>query len=221
MPEEGIVQYEIALQIDPDSADANNNIGNALLQLHRVDEAVAHYKRALELQPGDADAYNDLGNALLIASRPNEALPEYRRALQLRPDFPAAHANLGRALLKTGQTAEAIAQYETALKLQPGNPGFLNALAWVLATCPDPGYRDGGRATALAQQAYRQAGDSPAILRTLAAAHAQAGHFPEAVEAARRASEQIDPKDAALAGALRNEAALYKAGQPYQAAPGE
>jgi len=214
--EEGIAHYQKALEIDPGNADAHDNLGNALLQTNRVNEAIAHYQKALEIQPGNADAHNNLGNALQLTNRVEEAIPHYRRALEIRPDFASAHANLGRGLLRNGQVDEAISHYERALELQPGNPGFQNALAWVLATCPKAASRNGAKAVELARQAYRLTGDDPAILRTLAAAYAQAGRFPEAVEAARRALELTEPKNTALAGAIRREIGLYEAGCPYK-----
>jgi len=198
---------------------AHSNLGAELLESGQVNEAIAHLQKALEIQPLDADAHNNLGNALLLANRVDEAIPHYRSALEIRPDFGSAHANLGRALLKNGQVDEAISHYEKALELQPENPGFQNALAWVLATCPKAASRNGAKAVELARQAYRLTGDDPAILRTLAAAYAQAGRFPEAVDAARRALELTEPKNTALAGAIRREIGLYEAGNSYRDAP--
>ena len=63
--DEAITHYQKALQINPDYAEAHNNLGNALLQKGRVDEAIAQYQKALQIKPDYAEAHDNLGNALL------------------------------------------------------------------------------------------------------------------------------------------------------------
>ncbi len=66
--------------------------------------------------------------------------------------------------------------------LKPDDPLVLNGLAWLHATCPGDAFRDGRQAVELAQRACERGGWSrPEFLGTLAAAHAEAGQFDEAV----------------------------------------
>ena len=46
-----MAQYQRALALKPDFAEAHNNLGNALQEQGKADEAVAHYRRALALKP--------------------------------------------------------------------------------------------------------------------------------------------------------------------------
>ena len=48
-----------------DNVIAHNNLGNALLQKGKVDEAIAHFQKALQIKPDYAEAHYNLGNALL------------------------------------------------------------------------------------------------------------------------------------------------------------
>ena len=73
---------------------AHNNLGNALKDQGKLDEAVACYRRALELKPDFAEAHNNLGNALKDQGKLDEAIACYRRALELKPDYAEAHSNL-------------------------------------------------------------------------------------------------------------------------------
>ena len=58
----------------------------------------------------------------------------------------------------------------------------------MLATNPNASVRNGAEAAELAERAARlSGGQKPAILGTLAAAYAEAGRFPEAVQTARKA----------------------------------
>src|SRR5439155_4864777 len=72
--------------------------------------------------------------------------------------------------------------------------------AWMLATHPDPRYRNGVLAVRLARQAcqataYRQ----PEFLDTLAAAYAENGRFEEAQAAARQALDLLETAPGKLA----------------------
>ena len=61
--DEAIAQYQKALEINPNYAEAHNNLGIAFLQKGQVDEAIDQYQKALEINPNYADAHNNLGIA--------------------------------------------------------------------------------------------------------------------------------------------------------------
>ena len=60
-----------------------------------------------------------------------------------------------------------------------------------------------------------RAGSNPVILRTLAAAHANAGQFSRAVEVGQLALSLTD-RQSPLANALQREIAGYEASEPYR-----
>jgi serine/threonine-protein kinase len=91
----------------------------------------------------------------------------------------------------------------------------MNSLAWLLATCTDPGVRDGARAVRFAEEAVAATGRrDPRILDTLAAAHAEAGQFDTgaAVEKEAMALLQTDEERNEYGARLK----LYEAGTPYR-----
>ena len=49
--DEAIVQYKMALEIQPNCVEAHNNLGLALGKRGQLDEAIAQFQRALALQP--------------------------------------------------------------------------------------------------------------------------------------------------------------------------
>ena len=215
--EEAIAQFQTALQIRPDYADAAYNLGNALLQKGDVNDAIALYQRALESEPDFAEAHNNLGIALFQRGQVDEAIAQFRQALQIEPGYAEASYNLAEALLKKGNVDEAISRYQRALQTKPDYPAALNNLAWVLATCPQASLRDGNKAVELAQRANQLTGDgNPVVLHTLAAAYAEAGRFPVAVETAQRALPLAETQsNTALADAIRSQLKLYQAGVPF------
>jgi Flp pilus assembly protein TadD len=216
--EEAIAEFREALRINPTNADAHSGLGNALLHQGQIDDAIAEFREALRINPGLAVVHNNLGLILFQQGRPEEAVAEYRAALQCNPVYVEAQNNLGNALLRQGRTGEAIAAIQKALDLQPTNVLIQNNLAWMLATAPQASLRDGARAVQLATQASQASGgNNPLILHTLAAAYAEAGQFPNAVQTARKALQLARAQSrTALANALPREIKLYEAAEPYR-----
>src|SRR5438477_539797 len=74
-----------------------------------------------------------------------------------------------------GQYDKALADYQTALEVAPPSyAGAHNALAWLLATCPEAKRRDPNRAVKLAQQAVQLAPKDANCWGTLGTAHYRA-----------------------------------------------
>jgi protein O-mannosyl-transferase len=208
--------FQRALQIRPDFAEACLNLGNTLLQKGSVNEAIFQYQKALQIDPALALAHNNLGTIFRQEGRVDDAISEYQKALQIKPNEAAIHNNLGNTLLQEGKADEATSHFQEALQINPASVEVQNNLAWLLATCPQAALRNGNKALALARQANAlTGGENPVILHTLAAALAEAGRFPEAMETARHALRLAEAQsNAALAGQLQSEMKLYQAGAP-------
>jgi tetratricopeptide (TPR) repeat protein len=215
---EAIVHFQKALEIKPDYADAQSNLGNAFLQEGQVEEAIAHFQMALRIEPNFSQVQYNLGNAFIKKGRLDEAIGHYQKALEIDPAYAEAHGNLGSAFLKQGQVEEAIAHYKKALGMKPLNVGFQNSLALVLATCPTDSLRNGFRAVELAEKANQLSGGcQPLFLRTLAAAYAEAGRFPEAVEAAQKALALAKSQgNARLTETIESNLKLYQRDLPLR-----
>ncbi len=85
---EAVAEFEMALRLRPDYAEAQNNLGVALSQIpQRAPEALAHFQAAVRLNPDYADARFNLGVALSqIPSRLPEAIRQLEAAYRLHPD---------------------------------------------------------------------------------------------------------------------------------------
>ena len=110
-----------ALAVTANNYLAHGNLGAALEEKGRMDEAIGHYQEALRLKPGFVEAHNNLGAALSKKGQIDAAIRQYQEALRLKPDYVDALNNLGVALDKKGQTEAAIRQFREALRLKPGH----------------------------------------------------------------------------------------------------
>ncbi len=219
--DEAIAHYRKGLDVKPDDAEARYQLGLALQRQGKIDEALAQYRQAVKIKPGYAEARNNLGAALQSRGRIDEAIAEYRKALEIKPDYARVYYNLGTVLAGRGRFDEALAQFRRALEFKPNDADAQNNLAWLLATCPADSLRNGAAAIEHAQRANQLCGGGRAdVLNTLAAAYAEAGRFPEAVAAARKALElaaQQNHRD--WVDVLRARIALYEAGKPCRNSP--
>ena len=215
-----IAAYQKALLARSRYPAAHYNLGIALDQNGRIDEAIAHYQKAVREQPDYAQAYYLLGNDLLREARVDDAIAAYERALKNRAKYPEVENNLGLAVLRKGRPSEAIAHWQNALAINPDSVDSLNNLAWTLATFPETWIRNGDQALALAKRANQLSGDnSPAILRTLAAACAENGRFTEARIIAERGLQLANTqKNSALANIFEGDIALYRTNAPVRTA---
>jgi tetratricopeptide (TPR) repeat protein len=99
-------------------------------------------------------------------------------------------------------------------------PSLANAVAWILATCPEASQRDGQTALSLAKGACEATNQAnPEYLDTLAAAYAEVGQFDEAARVAQQAIQIASARNATRAvEKYRERLALYEARKPFHAA---
>jgi tetratricopeptide (TPR) repeat protein len=113
-----------------------------------------------------------------------------------------------------GDYLKAIADYQEALRLDPQHAEAHDSLAWLLATCPQDGVRNGPRALDLAMKVCELSSWQDAYhLSTLAAAHAECGNFPEAVRWQKKAIE-IGFNDGDDGETAHQHLKLYEKGRP-------
>jgi tetratricopeptide (TPR) repeat protein len=103
----------------PGNARAHSNLGRALIDAGKINEAMPHLQKALALKPDYAEAHGNLAAACLLLGRPAEAKMHGQQALTLDPNLADARNNLGLALVQLNQTEAAIEQYRQAIRIRP------------------------------------------------------------------------------------------------------
>lgn len=119
--EEAIRCYRQALAIQPDLADAHNNLATALAVEGKLDEARQHFERALQINPAFVDAHLGLGAVLATRGNYVEAIGHFRHAVSLQPHLFTGYLQLGEAYLRVGRTAAAADAFRQAINEEPSN----------------------------------------------------------------------------------------------------
>jgi tetratricopeptide (TPR) repeat protein len=183
--------YQAAVAAAPANYAARNNLGVALADRGRLDEAIACYHKAIEIDPKDVAAHTNLGNALGNKGQLDEAIACYHKAIEFDPKCVFAHDGLGITLCDNKRDFDgAITCFRKAIEIDPDRATSHTNLGVALA--------NKGRVDE-AIACYRKA---IALDPKLANAHANlgfcldaAGKQKEAIEAWRTAA-RLEPRRA-------------------------
>lgn len=175
---------------------ANENLGYALLAIHREAEAEPYLREVVNRGKNiSALTFNNLGLVLTKQKKWDEAERWFKRAQERDPKYAAAASNLGWLYLKSGRTDNAILWFERALQLQTDSEIALTGLgvAWAKSGQPTKSRSAFEKAAALRP-------DNPEVFNNFGAILADQGETALAVENFQRALE-LKP---AFPGALVN-----------------
>jgi tetratricopeptide (TPR) repeat protein len=207
-------EFTAMVELHPEDARGYIGRGQARERLGDLEEAAADYSEAIRLQPEGGPGPILRASIRHRQGRMDDALADLAEHLRRHSDDASAflfRASLHRERQDWGAAADDL---NAAHRAAPESPPVCNNLAWMLATCPEAGFRDGPRAVALARRAC-EATDwkHPYYLGTLGAALAEVGNFNEAAHWQAEALP-LYPAEEKPAGEARLE--LYLAGQPYR-----
>ena len=100
------------------------NLGNALFQQERYEEAATYFENSVELMPDPTSksmAYHNLGNALLNQQKLEESIEAYKKAIRLNPNDSDIKENLLLAKMAKKQQEEQQQQQEQNQEQQEQN----------------------------------------------------------------------------------------------------
>jgi predicted CXXCH cytochrome family protein len=141
-----------ALALDPEMAEAHNELGELLAASGNLTRAESEFREALRIEPDLPAAQSNLGHVLAARGNPPEAAWYFERAVRRTPNDADARVNFAATLTALNRPDDALRQIEAALKLRPNfGLAHLNA-AQILAARGD---------TAAAQAHLLQAAKDP------------------------------------------------------------
>jgi tetratricopeptide (TPR) repeat protein/tRNA A-37 threonylcarbamoyl transferase component Bud32 len=125
--DKAIVEFNKALELDPNYGDVHNQLGYVYLDMGDFPKAVEHFKKYVFLNPGEANPLDSLASAYYAMGRLDEAIANYKETLKINPDFESSYFGVG---------------YIYALKAE-----YAEAMRWInqyIAVAPSPGIKRAG-----------------------------------------------------------------------------
>ncbi len=114
--EQAVAEFEKAIALDPNDANAQRNLGTAYGEQGKWEESLAAYERAVEINPNFGEAYGDMAAAYFNLGKLAEAIAAGEKGIELAPDYATAYNNLGIVYGAQGQIDEAIALFEQGIQ---------------------------------------------------------------------------------------------------------
>ncbi len=114
--------YRKAVDAAPEWVEARINLGTALYQLGRMQEACEHFSTAVKYEPNNALAEFNLGCVLEQLGNTAEAIMHLCRATDLAPALADAHLNLALAYEKIGQGKNVLRHLNLYVQYEPNGP---------------------------------------------------------------------------------------------------
>ena len=108
-----LVSFKTAMDLAPQEATVQFNVGTALYRLGRFEDAVTHLRAAVVADPGYVDAWGNLGVAQQKLNQLPQAIESYRQALALKPDLLWVRYNISTVLLQMGKPVDAASEIAT------------------------------------------------------------------------------------------------------------
>lgn len=114
-----IKDYNKAIEIKPDYAEAYNNRANSYFDLEEFDKAISDYTSLIKIMPSNYYAYFNRANAYSQLFNYDSAVADYTKAIELKPDFANAYYNRGNKYYGMSMYKEAIEDWKKVIKLDP------------------------------------------------------------------------------------------------------
>ena len=116
-PSEAIALYEQIIQIDPQSSEAYNNIGELYGSLNQLGKAMPYFLKAIELNPMMGVYYSNLALVFQCQGNVEEAIDNYTKSIALQPSW-SAYNNRATLYVYNKEYDKAIEDCNAALKLR-------------------------------------------------------------------------------------------------------
>jgi len=163
---EAAAHWKRAIALHPNFAQAHMNLGNALREDGRIEEALPHLRQALQLQPSPF-AHNNLGLALAGRGDP-QAATHFRRAIEMDPGYVEPYLNLALELSAQGEVAQALGFVRRSLQIKETPAGralFVRIACLLDVFVEDAGLR--GLVTRAVAEGWERASDLAPLATTL------------------------------------------------------
>jgi tetratricopeptide (TPR) repeat protein len=215
-----ISDYTQALNRNPGDAETLCNRGICYAAKQNGDKALADFDSAVKAEPKNAIGWQLRGSVYSEQGKREEALADFKQAMTLDPNNASTYLYRAQLYLIEKEPELALSDFEEAMRRAPDRSGITNDYAWTLATNPKDSVRDGRKAVEFAKKACHLSDYKHApTLDTLAAAHAEAGDWTEAVKWQQEALTLAQTSHPDDVDGMKERLDLYKTRKPFREEP--
>ncbi len=104
--------------------EAQINLGIALMQQGKSDQAIKHFAVAIQIKPELVLMLRDIAGSLLEQGKPADAEKLYQQILQILPEDLDVHNNLGIALAQQRKFDDALQQFDKLVTIEPNSADY-------------------------------------------------------------------------------------------------
>jgi Flp pilus assembly protein TadD len=118
--QEAINQFNKAIRVKPDFAEAYKNRGNAYYKLEQYQRSIEDYNETIRMKPDFDEAYINRGNAHLMLEQYQLALDDYDKAIRPKSNYARVYKDRGITHYWLGNYSLAMDDFTEAIALEPG-----------------------------------------------------------------------------------------------------
>jgi tetratricopeptide (TPR) repeat protein len=113
--------YKNVIEIDPNNANALNNMGVSYINLNETKDAIEVLNKAVKLNSKYYQAYTNRAQAYNLQGNFEQALKDIASSIEIEPKFYYTYAIKGNILTKQGKFPEAEIALNTAVQINPNS----------------------------------------------------------------------------------------------------
>jgi tetratricopeptide (TPR) repeat protein len=159
--------YDRAVKLNPNYAEAINNLGTVYYARKSYRRSITQYKKALRITPASASILSNLGTSYFARKNYELAFETYQQALKLDPDVFEHRSSMG--ILLQERTVEERAKYHYYLAKTYAKAGDVEHTLIYIRKSLEEGFKEPEKFTK--DPEFANLRDNPEFLQILAAEH--------------------------------------------------
>ncbi len=169
------------IELKPDDDHYYNLRGISWYNRSECELALKDFDNAIRINGRNAEYFYNRGRANMFKGLYRNAIDDLRKSMKIDRSSIDSNKLLIKAYIKVCEYNFAVKELETLIKKRPNDSALINALAWILSTCPDKKIRNGELALKLLDNVKTYKDHNIEIVDTRAAAYAEIGDYKKAI----------------------------------------
>lgn len=127
---DAILNYDKAIELEPDNAAYYCNKGAALFDLERIPQALACYKKSTDLNPNIPETWMNIGHVQKWSGDDKKAIVAYKKSIEIDPEYADCQLQLAIMEIKHGEFKKGWKRYEWRWKTDQLVPRGIKKPTW-------------------------------------------------------------------------------------------